>query len=255
MRAFSVLFGAAFVLMSQLAAQQSGADRFEARMYRAANGKEMPYRLFIPKSYDKQQKYPAVIWLHGIDAVGNDNRKQISDYNYAGSNVWTYPNNQEKYPSFVIAPQLPQGAVWATPLTRSPTEELLRVVDILRVVQREYSIDENRIYLVGQSLGGFGTWSLLGARPELFAAAVPVCGGGNVTKAKEIAKVPIWAYHAVDDPIVLVFESKAMVTAVQKAGGNIKYIEYKGGLHNAWDRAFHDPEMIEWLFSQSRAKR
>ena len=247
-----IALGCIALMLPAVARAQSGGDRFEARVYRNAKGNTMPYRLFIPPAYDDKELYPLVIYLHGIDAVGSDNLKQISDNNYTGANVWTTPHVQAKHPCFVLAPQLPFGAVWATALTRTPTEQLLRVLEILGVIEREFNVDPQRIYVVGQSLGGFGTWSLAAARPEVFAAAVPVCGGGNATKGKELAKVPIWAFHAADDIIVSVLESKIMVDAVQKAGGNIKYTEYKAGMHNSWDRAFNDPELIEWVFSHKR---
>jgi len=255
LKRIGTLWAAAGLLSCAIQAQDTDVKGFEARVYRYGADKAMRYRLFVPPAYDASQKFPLVIWLHGIDAVGSDNVKQITSFNYAGSHTWTQARVQEKHPCFVLAPQLPFGGTWGLPLTNEPSGHLLRVLDIMRLLEREFSIDEGRIYVVGQSLGGMGTWSIVAARPELFAAAVPVCGAGNIFKAKELAKVPIWAFHALDDPIVPVIGSKTMVDAVRKAGGTVKYTEYKSGLHNAWDRAFNDPDMIEWLFAQKRGSQ
>ena len=255
MRAWTLVSIATLALPAATRAEPTDPNRWEARVYRNANGDTMPYRLFIPDGYDNREKYPLVIYLHGIDAVGNDNVSHITNANFTGSNVWTRASVQARHPCFVLAPQIPFGTIWAAMLTRAPTAEALRVLDIMRVLEREFSIDVDRIYLTGQSLGGFGTFALAAARPELFAAAVPVCGGGNVTKASELAKVPLWVFHTIDDPVILVFESKAMVAAIQKAGGQVKYTEYSLGLHNAWDRAYNDPDMLEWVFAQKRSSR
>ena len=234
---------------------QSGASQFEARVFENAKGNRMPYRLFVPQPYDSNVKYPLVLWLHGIDAVGDDNTKQISDQNFSGSNVWVRQELQARYPAFVVAPQCPFGQIWADALTRSPMAPLRHAVEILDELQKQFSIDPDRLYVVGQSLGGFGAWALITNYPQKFAAAVPVCGGGNALKAKAVANLPIWAFHDTDDPVVLVFESRAMISAVRKAGGNPRYTEFASGLHNAWDRAFNDPEVAAWLFAQKRVIR
>ncbi|MBI1791366.1 MAG: phospholipase, partial [Acidobacteria bacterium] len=103
--------------------------------------------------------------------------------------------------------------------------------------------------VTGQSLGGFGVWALIGAFPGRFAAAVPVCGGGNTRKAPSLVHLPIWAFHNAGDPVVWVLESRRMIGALRKAGGSPKYTEYPGGLHNSWDRAYHEPELLPWLFA------
>ncbi|MEO7648947.1 MAG: prolyl oligopeptidase family serine peptidase, partial [Bryobacteraceae bacterium] len=116
-----------------------------------------------------------------------------------------------------------------------------------------YAIDPARIYVTGQSLGGYGTWSAIAKRPDLFAAAVPVCGGGSTRKAKEIAEVPVWAFHNTFDPIVLARESRRMISAIRKAGGNPIYTEFPVGLHNAWDPAYEQPGLVAWLLAQRKA--
>ena len=125
-------------------------------------------------------------------------------------------------------------------------------IEILEDVRTRYAIDAARIYVTGQSLGGYGTWSAIAKYPQLFAAAVPVCGGGSTKKAKLIAEVPVWAFHNTLDPIVLANESRRMITAIRKAGGDPKYTEFRTGLHNAWDPAYEQPGLVNWVLAQHK---
>ena len=115
---------------------------------------------------------------------------------------------------------------------------------------KEYSIDPQRIYLTGLSMGGYGTWDLLARKPDLFAAGVPVCGGGDESTAEKFAKVPVWVFHGDKDTAVPVGRSRTMVEALKKAGGHPKYTEYAGVGHNPWDKAYADPKLMNWLFKQ-----
>ena len=119
-------------------------------------------------------------------------------------------------------------------------------------MQKEYSIDPQRIYLTGLSMGGYGTWDLLARKPDLFAAGVPVCGGGDESTAGKIAKIPIRVFHGDKDNSVPVARSRTMVEALKKAGGHPKYTEYAGVGHNPWDKAYADPKLMNWLFKQKK---
>src|SRR5207237_1227270 len=116
----------------------------------------------------------------------------------------------------------------------------------------EFRIDRKRIYLTGLSMGGYGTWVLLARKPELFAAGVPICGGGHVEGAKKLAKIPIWAFHGDKDGAVPPERSREMIEAIEKAGGKPKYTEYGGVGHDSWTRTYRDPKMHEWLFAQKK---
>jgi predicted peptidase len=117
---------------------------------------------------------------------------------------------------------------------------------------KEYSIDPQRIYLTGLSMGGYGTWDLLARKPDLFAAGVPVCGGGGESTAGKIAKIPILVFHGDLDNTVPVSRSRTLVEALKKAGGHPKYTEYAGVGHNSWDKAYADPKLMNWLFQQKK---
>ena len=242
-RAAGFLIALLFAVLPSMA--EDNIDGFVARVYKNQRRQTLPYRLFTPVAYDKNQKYPLILWLHGAGGIGIDNRKQFSKDQYNGTHIWTRPEIQAKHPAFVVVPQCPDGvSCWGSWL---PV-----VVEVLDALKSEFSIDPQRLYVAGQSMGGFGTWDLISMQPDLFAAAIPLCGGGNPIRAASLARIPIWAFHGASDTNVPVTESRRMIAAVQKAGGNPRYTEYKGVGHNVWDRAFKEPELVEWLFAQHR---
>ena len=106
--------------------------------------------------------------------------------------------------------------------------------------------------LTGFSMGGYGTWDLSARYPDLFAAAMPICGGGDVQQAGKLTKLPIWVFHGDADKAVPVERSRAMVSAIKQRGGNIKYTEYPGVGHDSWTATFSNPEIMQWLFDQAR---
>jgi len=129
-----------------------------------------------------------------------------------------------------------------------------RVMALIKSIMSEFSIDANRVYVTGQSMGGRGTWSMIALYPDVFAAAVPVCGVGDLESAPDIVKnkIAVWAFHGTDDPLVPVENSRKMVAALKEAGGRPKYTEYPGVKHNSWVNAYLDPELARWLFEQRR---
>jgi predicted peptidase len=225
---------------------QDNVDGFVGRVHSSGDYVKMPYRLFIPTGYNPAKKYPLILWLHGSGGVGSDNRRQISEASRLGTHIWTSQQNQAKYPAFVLAPQCPTGKTWNSP------GQLETVLEILIALQKEFGIDAMRLYIAGQSMGGYGTWELIAKRPNLFAAAIPLCGGGRVQDGPRLVKMPIWAFHGDEDHTVSVYESRKMIDAIKKAGGTPRYTEYVGVEHEVWEVAFKEPGLVEWLFSQHR---
>jgi predicted peptidase len=209
----------------------------------------MPYRLFVPAPLAPDARYPLVMWLHGAGGAGDDNRKQIEGDQIAGTRIWTSKENQAKYPAFVLVPQSP-GA-WG-PDEGEPGKEAMMAVEIIQALKSEFPIDSGRVYVAGQSNGGIGTWSLITERPDLFAAAIPLCGGGDPKRASVLARMPIWAFHGEKDDVIPVSYSRDMIAAIRKAGGTPKYTEYKDADHNVWTPAFKEPGLVDWLFSQHK---
>jgi len=209
----------------------------------------MPYRLFIPPGYDAQKQYPLILWLHGAGGAGTDNIAQISDDQIPGTRTWTQPDVQSRYPAFVLVPQNP--GPWVEKLDQlSPGMRL--VLGVLDSVRAEFNIDGARIYVAGQSDGGYGTWNVITQRPDLFAAAIPLCGGGFPRLAARIAKMPLWVFHGREDDVIPVSESRNMIAAIRKAGGRPRYTEYARIGHDIWERTFSEPQLVPWVFAQRR---
>ena len=237
------------------AAAADHRDRFEARVF-DDRGFSLPYRLLRPKDAHGDRKYPLVVFLHGAGERGNDNTKQLVH----GMNDFASDEIMAKYPAFVIAPQCPDGRRWvevdwtleAHTLPEEPSVSLVATLQLNESLQKEFPIDDRRIYLTGVSMGGFGVWDLLARRPELFAAAVPICSGCDPAHADTMKAVPIWAFHGEQDPAVKPKRSREMIEAIKAAGGDPKYTEYPGVGHDSWTRTYAEPAMYAWLFNQQK---
>jgi predicted peptidase len=238
------------LLFTQAQSLPKETSGFLPKNFTSRSGEQMPYRIFVPPGYDSRKKYPLVLWLHGGGGRGTDNLKQISGGNTAGAGIWIKPETQEKYPSIVVAPQCPETDMWASGDPPKPTHQLELVLELIASIQKAYSVDSRRLYVAGQSMGGFGTWGIISEHPKMFAAAIPVCGGGNEQLASKLIHVPIWVFHGERDQAVSVEHSRRMIAAIRKAGGTPRYSEYKDVGHNSWERAFSEPDLLEWVFAQ-----
>jgi len=234
-------------------------DDFEARVFKADGDQVLPYRLLKPQHYDPQQKYPLVLFMHGAGERGNDNKAQLKHVVH----IFTTPENRQKYPCFVLAPQCPTGKGWSEvnwgakthQQPEKPSGPLAMTLQVIEQLKKEFSIDADRLYVGGLSMGGYGTWDVIARHPEMFAAAVPMCGGGDETTAAKIAKLPIWNFHGAKDPAVKVERSRNMIEALKMAGGTPKDTEYPEVGHDCWVPASKEPELLPWLFSQKRAPK
>lgn len=233
-------------------------ELYTAKVFQDATGKKLPYRIMQPEGYsaDTTSKYPLVVFLHGAGERGTDNLKQLVH----GTKEFAKPENRQKYPCFVIAPQCPEGKRWVEVdwALRShqqlpeDSESAKLTLEVISALQKEFRIDSKRLYVTGLSMGGFGTWDLITRHPDLWAAAVPVCSGADEATAEKIAKLPVWAFHGDKDTVVIPERSRNMIAAIKKAGGTPLYTEYPNVGHNSWDAAYADPKMMEWLFAQKR---
>ncbi|HKP32432.1 MAG TPA: prolyl oligopeptidase family serine peptidase [Chitinophagaceae bacterium] len=220
------------------------------------------YRILLPKNYKPKKKYPVVLFLHGSGERGSDNQAQLTH----GGKLFSDPANMDKYPAFVIFPQCPAGNSWARGkggpgrdgirefATDEPmTKPLLMVSQLMDSLSGTKSVDKKRLYIGGLSMGGFGTFDMLARKPIVFAAAFPICGGGDSTAAERYGKnFPIWVFHGGADPVVTPANSRRMVTALKSAGANVKYSEYPGVGHDSWTNAFAEAELLPWLFSKKK---
>jgi predicted esterase len=225
-----------------------GADEkptFGKQVYSDGKNK-LPYRLLTPANFVATRTYPLVVFLHGSGERGTDNEKQLG----TGLPAFTIKANREKYPCFIVAPQCSTKE----PLDYwGPTVSSGLVMGMIKNIERRYSVDPKRIYITGLSDGGWGVWQLLLMYPEKFAAAVPICGGGNPAVAGRVVRLPVWVFHSKNDTVEPVKSSQEMVAALKRAGGTPKYTEFPNEGHGCWDRAYRDPKLMAWLFDQKRA--
>lgn len=233
------------------------SSRFSFNKYTGAMGDTLNYRMLFP-DYDTLRKYPLVIFLHGSGERGNDNEAQLK---WGVSNFAT-DQAMAMHPAFVIAPQCPENQSWSnfseTATTRemrlqpSPSKPMALLIGLIHQLIKTFSVDTNRIYITGLSMGGYGTFDAIERYPGLFAAAVPVCGGGDVSKAASIAHIPVWIFHGSEDSAVNPQYSLDMIEALTKAGSHAGLTHYPGIGHFAWLAAYSDPLMMEWLFRQQK---
>lgn len=217
------------------------AKLFEARTFKSTKGNTLQYQLLKPLDFDPQKKYPLVICLPFGGGVEGCPPAQ----------VLLKDMTRRKYPSFLFVPFCPSGSGWGG-IPNYPTIDTL-VFESIRSLEEEFKeIDTKKIYVTGVSRGGYGSWHFISINPQMFAAAIPVCGGGDPNLAPGITDVAVWAFHGEDDRNVPVSGSRNMIQAIKNAGGDPKYTEFPDAGHNIWDMVSTTPGLLDWLFAQKR---
>lgn len=200
---------------------------------------KLKYLKYLPKDYDKKDKWPLLLFLHGAGERGDDLELVIKHGPpklIAGG---------KHFPFIVVSPQCPKNDWW------HPTQ----LSALLDEIEKTHKVDKDRIYITGLSMGGFGTWSLTAYEPERFAAAVPICGGGEVFRTRVLTKLPIWVFHGDKDTAVPIERSEMMVNALKRQKGNVKFTVYPGVGHDSWTATYDNPELYKWLLEQSRSAK
>ncbi len=247
------------------------ADKFLKFVYTdKETGLTMPYRLYVPENYDPNKTYPLVLFMHGGGERGDDNEKQLLANQ--GATIWAKSEEQAKRPCFVLAPQAHSSWDGGFGVTRGEDnvvnlknvmtvgKDLKLAYKVLNEVLNKYkkNIDTNRLYCTGLSQGGFGTWLLNQTYPNLFAAMVPVAGGGDVNTIAVLKNKPIWAFHAESDSVIPVSYDRNAISALRNLGANPIYTEFNKDTfifpdgHFAWVLAYKNEAMREWLFKQKK---
>ena len=259
-------------------AAEAGADSFailseamSAETFKASNGLELPYRLYVPENYDAEKEYSFLIFLHGAGNKGSDNERQIKEhtkllerivagetFEYDGKTI----NAGEEF--IVIAPQCASDSQWVDTdwsIHPDPSYKLdempiskhnTAVVELIEHIKNNYSLNPERMYATGLSMGGFGLWDLLMRYPDMFAAAVPMGGAGDPSKASIIRETPVWTFHQMHDPLVAPNGTVAMVKALVEAGAEVRFTPYFDTEHNAWRRGYAEPDMFTWFYSHTK---
>ncbi len=234
---------------------------FEDRYYVAADGTEIPYRLYVPYDYDRSKEYPVLLFMHGAGERGTNNLGNLS---HMLQEMFSHENTP-LWDSIIIVPQCPNDEQWVdTPWADGgyrvdevpESNEIKAVLGILDRVAETFPTDKNRYYVMGLSMGGFGAWDLIMRHSDLFAAAVPICGGGDYTQAHKLVDMPIYTIHGTSDYQVPLTGTKEMVVALETLGSTvIFYEELKHYSHDVWSYAANKAEIWTWLFEQTREGR
>lgn len=261
---YLTIFFLGCLLMAGTAAVAQDYSQYSYESF-SRKGDQLRYRLLLPANYDIHKKYPLIVFLHGAGERGSDNNAQLLH----GGSMFLRDSIRNNYPAFVLFPQCPENQTWAPmkferdtsgkvtkaefPLDGNPTPPTALLNQLLDSLLASGKIDTKRVYLGGLSLGGMGTFYLITKRPNLFAAAFPICGAGNVEAAGNFAKkVPVWIFHGGDDQVVPVQSSRAYDAKLKALGAEEKYTEYPGVGHNSWDNVFVEPGLLPWLFQHRK---
>jgi predicted peptidase len=234
-----VLAGLGGILLVEAEAGVGAKKGFVDKVYTSPSREKSKYVVFVPQDYKGDREIPLILFLHGAGERGSDGEKQLKGA------LASAIKKAKTFPSLVVFPQ-------ALKTWQADSNDGKNALGILAEVRKEYKVDPKRIYLTGLSMGGYGTWSLAAKHPEMWAAIVPICGGGDPKKAATIKDIPCWCFHGDKDKAVAVTKSRAMIKALEAAGGAPKYTEYPGVGHNSWDQAYATPELYTWLFKQQR---
>jgi predicted peptidase len=242
----------------------NGQDRslFEKRIFVNEKGDTLRYRFLYPEKSVKKKSYPLVLYLHGSGSIGTDNEAQLNIF----GDKFLNPINRKKFPAYAMFPQCSGRPTWSKVpggiskftegnirTENEPSSVLQLVIDVMDKIINEENVDISRIYIMGPSLGGFGTFDALAHFPEKFAAAVPVCGGGDASVVNRYARnTALWIFHGDADPTVSNLYSREMYEALKKAGAKVKYTEYPGVKHNSWVNAFEEKDLFKWMFRQRK---
>ena len=243
---------------------QEGENFLKGEFISKATGDTLLYRYLTPQNPQKGKKYPVVIFLHGSGERGNDNQAQL----FHGSGQFLNPVNRENYPAYVLFPQGSQDkfGVFDEPFESEEPQDmpvnpdLSNTMQTLKELIEHYSslpdADPRRVYIMGISMGGMGTYEMVARYPQMFAAAVPICGSVNPQRIRQnsagIKKVKFRIFHGDADIAVPVEGSRQAYKALKEIGADVEYFELPGCTHNSWNPAFNRPDFMKWLFKHKR---
>ena len=204
---------------------------------------EANYLLYLPEGYETStQKWPLMLFLHGAGERGDD----LSKVEVHGPPK-LIAQEHKQFPFVIVSPQCPEDAWWSD----GPQIQTLNA--LLDDIVSRYRIDEDRIYVTGLSMGGFGTWRLACEYPDRFAAIAPICGGGEPYRVRALKHLPVWVFHGAKDDVVPLQASQVMVDFLKKAEGNVEFTVYPEAGHDSWTETYNNPALYEWFLKHTRS--
>ena len=262
MNVSTILYLTVFALLplSALAHGPQINEEYAKHVFVDSLDNSIPYRMLSPSEIESDKKYPLVLFLHGSGERGDDNEKQLSH----GASVFSNPVNSDKYPAFVVFPQCKEK-YWTDKIDErffmpgspvppeSRTEKTL--MELIENLIENNPIDRDRIYIVGISMGGIATYDLVCRYPDIFTAAVPICGAVNPERLLEAKNVGFMIFHGEEDEEVPSYCSREAYKALNSIGANVEYTEFAGIGHDCWSSAFNHPTLLSWLFSQRKTSK
>lgn len=228
------------------------------KMSTAIGNQQLQYLVRYPETQETQKKVPLLLFLHGAGERGSD--LSLAERHGPSTVISKLPALRN---SIIITPQCPAEHWWRSDTLYALLTEFLE--------HHQHLVDTKRLYVTGLSMGGYATWKLASDYPNLFAAAVPICGGGDpstlkvkhsiigaesfdYTRPSQIIDTAIWAFHGVDDHVVPIAESRRLVEIVKRAGNpNVRLTEYQGVKHDSWTQTYSSEKLYGWLFKQQKA--
>jgi predicted peptidase len=198
---------------------------------------QLKYLLYLPNGYEKEERklWPVLLFLHGAGERGDS--LDLVKMHGPPKIVET-----KDLPFIVVSPQCPVIQRWSPAILKELLDDILLT----------YRTDEERIYLTGLSMGGFGTWDLSMEYPEMFAALAPICGGGDPSRVERIQHIPTWVFHGAKDPVVSLERSEEMVNALKKINSNVKFTVYPEATHDSWTETYNNEKLYEWFLEQKK---
>ena len=206
------------------------------------NDISLNYLFYLPEDYkdDKEKKWPMILFLHGMGERGDD----LELVKIHG--IPKIVNSKKDFSFIAVSPQCPIEFVWRD------KEMLIALESLLLKLVKNFRIDKSRVYATGLSMGGRGTWAIAAYRPDLFAAAAPICGGADLELLKNALDVPFWIFHGDADSVVPVEYSQNAFKLLVSKNNKHRYTEYKDVNHNSWDYVFKEEDYFKWMFSKSK---
>ena len=229
-------------------------SQYEKEIFISEND-TLNFRILKPLDYDSNKQYPVHLFLHGAGERGNDNVSQLVH----GGELFLKEENREQFNSWIIFPQASKNDWWGYKepykfdYNVNKSKAMGLAVRLMDDFIKRKDVNTNKIYVSGLSMGGMGTFVILNLRPNMFAAATPICGDGDPKTVNNYSKkVPIWIFHGSDDTVVSPKKSLKMATAIIENGGSPKMTFYENVGHDSWNNAFAEKDFLKWIHSKSK---